>query len=237
MAAMSQVSESLAVRSVRAYYDKARQPKFHPSELRLSEVSDCQRKQVLRILGYQRTHELPVESLRNMETGNIWERWLIERLQESGAMVATQVTVHTPYGATGHIDVKAAEDGAPILHEVKAVSRWAKVLPDPKHVSQVMAYLHFYGRHHGITRAEIDYLHRDNGAGPFTYAVEYDPAEGEAIEASIKTLRGLVDAKTVPAIPEEMTPRAFPCWYESKQDKYECYCPFWGHCWAAKEEA
>lgn len=225
---------SIATEAVQAYYEKARRPKFNPAEFRLSESGDCRRKRVLKAMGVDPTHTAPEETFRTMETGHLWENWLVERIRERGLPVATQVVVETPYGASGHIDAVVVTDAGKLIVECKAVSQWAKDLPDARHVQQVQAYLHFYGRQRGITQAEIVYIHRENGAGPFPYPVEYDPEAGAAIEAELRELRAHVERKDPPQIPDGMAADKFPCYYKTRQ--YEVHCPFWGHCWAPPVE-
>jgi CRISPR/Cas system-associated exonuclease Cas4 (RecB family) len=220
---------SIVVQAVKAYYERARQPRFPSSELRLSETGDCPRKRVLLAIGAQPTHHLPEESLRTMETGRLWEEWLVARIRETVKFIDTQVVVETPYGATGHIDIVVAAPDGWVIVEVKAVSQWAKELPDPRHVAQVQAYLHFWGRHHGVTRAQIVYIHRETGGGPFPYDIEYSPAMGQAIEEALAELRAMVEAQRVPDIPAEMERDKFPCYFRTKT--HEVHCQFYGHCW------
>lgn len=226
---------SVAAKAVEKYYQDAREPRYDHRELRLSETGDCARKRVLKAMGVPQTHQIPEAALRVMETGNLWEQWLIKRIEETAIAFSAQVEVRTMYGASGHIDLMVLGGDGPEINEVKAVSMWAKAMPDPKHVDQVQAYLHFHGRHHRIARARILYIHRDNGQGPFEYVIDYDPARGAAIEADLAILRGMVDAGDVPPIPEGHTPTSFPCWYESKQQKYQVHCQWFGHCWGSTQ--
>jgi hypothetical protein len=203
-------------------------PKYDPRELRLSETGDCPRKRVLKAQGKPVTHQSSDDALRTMETGNLWEHWLAERI---GAVtpILPQVVVTTPYGASGHIDLLARIDGQELILEIKAVSQWTKVLPDPRHVQQVQAYLHFYGRQNGISRAQLLYIHRENGAGPFIHPITYDPAEGERIERELQALRVTIDAGADCQIPDGMQADQFPCSWSSRTGGG--HCAYYGYCW------
>lgn len=228
---------SVVSQAVQTYYAKAREPKFDPTELRLSETGDCPRKRVLKALGFEPTHPISDEALRTMEAGKMWEDWLIGRICAEWPDVETQVVVETPYGASGHIDalLLGPVDPAPLIVEVKAINQWtpSHTLPKPEHLDQVMAYLHFYGRQHGIRHGLLVYIHRENGAGPFEHPITYDPEHGERIERDLAALRYTIDFGEGIGTPEGMVADRFPCSWTSRTGGGHCI--YYGRCWAKAE--
>jgi hypothetical protein len=97
-------------------------------------------------------------------------------------------------------------------------------------VQHAQALLHFAGRQQGVERAQLLYMHRETGAGPFVYHIEYDPVQGRLIEMDLESLRMLVDQERAPEVPAGQTSFSYPCWYKTKA--YEVHCPYWGHCWS-----
>lgn len=220
------------------YWLKQREPEEGHSALFLSESMGCQRKRLLRAEKYAETHPIPDENLGLMETGNVWERWLGERLDEAmGAEnIQRQVRVVTKYGAGGRMDFLfrgfPTLDITPVIIECK-VTRKGAPIPKEEHIAQVQAYLHFYGREHGITDAELVYIYRET-LEVNTLPIVYDPEKGAKIEADLQNLAAVLEAKELLPVDESYKDNKFPCYYRTRD--YECYCPFWGHCWGAKVE-
>jgi hypothetical protein len=225
------MSSTLIQQAVSSYYEEQRKPKYEPNELRLSETGDCPRKRALKALGLPVTHPIGRQALETMETGNLWEAWLVERIRSVTPDVETQVGVTAPYGAGGHIDalVWGATPADSLVIECKATSQWAKDLPDARHVLQVQAYLHFHGIHVGITRAQLVYIHRENGAVQPPIDITYNPAVGLQIQEELQDLRQDIEAGEAPGIPAEMVATKFPCSWTSRTGGG--FCAYYGHCW------
>lgn len=225
---------SLVEAAVRAHFQRHQAELTEPRTLDLAETGECPRKRVLRALGATVTRLMPEEAQRAAEAGRMWEQWLIVRMQETGKVYDFYRPIEGLDGVVGWVGLVMEEAGVRIPVHVKAVSQWAKNLPDPRHVDPVMAILHFYGRPRGITRAELAYIQRETGAVTLVVPIDYDPARGEAIQAELQGLRQAVDAGEAPPVGGDKAPNAFPCWYKAKA--YEVHCPYWGHCWGGKVE-
>lgn len=214
--------------------------KFDPREWRLSESGGCQRKRVLRVLGYE-ADEFSEETAGYFERGNILERWLVEQFERQlPGQVATQVEVIGP-GCLGHMDIFMPTQ--PLIVEVKTANESAEQfgLPKAEHLMQVQSYLHF-GRKNGVrvpgqpepivlpddTRAEIVYFLLGRHLRHVAFPVEYNPAVGEEIERNLLTLQEMAGREEVPDVPAEYDAGRFPCSWRHG----EVTCPFYRHCWS-----
>jgi hypothetical protein len=215
--------------------------KFNHRELRLSENNSCQRRRVLRCLGFAETHPLTLDAARNFEKGRAGEMYAETVLDKAfPGQIRREVIVPHPFGdphGEGHIDIEIKDVG---LVEIKTVSeeKANSGLPVEDHIFQMQSYLHFYNRP-GIGRyasGEILYLVLERyGIRPISFPVRYDPARGAAIEALMAdTWYNYVLAEKLPNVPKEYGAKGFPCYWEMKNSNGQCspqYCQYHGHCW------
>ncbi len=197
------------------------EPSFHPGELRLSEVGRCKRAQVLRVLGYE-AKEFNETTAGYFEGGNIHEDYVVNLYRKAEIEIEQQITVPTPYGATGHADIDLP-DGT--IVEVKYVgkSSFENGIPKDEHIWQVMAYLHFLGRKQG----ELVYV-TSHPLRCRAIPVYYTEEAGQQIEATLSELRECIDTETLPPI--EFEPDAYPCsWFDQNERQT---CPYFEHCHA-----
>lgn len=232
-----QLVSSITEAAIAARRQARSRPKFDPTEIRLSESGGCPRQQLLRVTGAEETHPQPAEARLLMETGDVWERMVVESLIDylGPDRVKMQVEILTPHDSHGHIDaVITLDDGNRRLVECKATKAGSrKFLPNERNVRQLQAYLHYYGRHHGITRGELIYVLRETGE-TVPFILTYDPRLGADIDREQKHLAALKVTGEVPDVASDMKADKFPCYYKTRD--YEVHCPYHGHCWSAKGE-
>lgn len=197
---------------------------FDPTEIRLSEVGQCSRRQTLRILGYP--PESPTdEQLAVFHTGHQWEERVFRLWADRyPRRVIRQIRVKTPYG-TGHIDLWVA----PLkkIVEVKTTTRKMRDhLPLESHVDQLHMYQYWWGARRGAT-LELAYVIKETGE-ILSMPVPYDIARARSLVANLIAVQGAAELTREPLpIPEEYTAFAYPCgWGHGR-------CAFWTHCWGA----
>ncbi len=90
-----------------------------------------------------------------MEVGKIVEEWIVNKVKQSGSLVAEQLRVEAPeYEASGKVDLILDEGGRPVLYEIKSTNSFSfkyKVKnkqPQPQHKLQTLFYL-WRLRNHG----------------------------------------------------------------------------------------
>ena len=200
--------------------------RFDPSEIRLSEVGLCSRKQCLRILGYE-ADETPLEQESIFAQGEehedrIYLLWAVRHPRQ----VRRQIAIPW-WGGTGHLDIWVS----PLKHIVESKSTKAasqKFLPNRHHVDQVMLYLHFWGLKHNAT-AELAYRIKETGI-ILPFPVRYDPDYANHLEERLRAIDSAVQAEKPIPIPEGYNPIRFPCAWRAKEGVVRC--AYWQHCWS-----
>ena len=62
-----------------------------------------------------------------MEVGKIVESWIVDKVKQSGQLIAEQLRVEAPeYEASGKVDLIIDEGGRPILYEIKSTNSFSK---------------------------------------------------------------------------------------------------------------
>ena len=213
--------------------ERAEEVRFDPGEVRLSEIGSCDRRQTLRMLGYE--PETPSERQQSIfqageeHEDTIYALWAARYPRR----VRRQVPVRFPQG-TGHIDIWVA----PIKHiveskSVKATAR--RYLPMEHHVWQVKAYLWYWGHQRRAT-AEIAYRLKETGE-IVSFPVTCSEADGEEIERRVDRIVAARQAGLPLPIPEGFGPDRFPCAWEDRVTGEWVTCPFWRHCYTADATA
>lgn len=202
--------------------------KFHPGEIRLSEVGGCLRKASLRLLGKVGTKpDLTQESI--FKSGDEHEEHIADLWRALyPRQVRRQVLVKSPFG-TGHMDIWIA----PLKHYVEAKStkhKSIKYLPMQSHVDQVQLYLHYYIAKRGGT-AEIAYRDKETGE-ILSFPVVYDAAYAEELVGRLQRLQDAKDLQLALPMPEGVSPDRFPCGW--LRDGKLVACEFWHECWGVQ---
>lgn len=212
--------------------ERSQQQKFDPTEIRLSEVGGCARKQTLRALGYE-AEEPDERSLSIFESGDqhedaIYHLWA----DQYPRRVRRQIKVQSPFGV-GHIDIWVA----PIKHLVESKSTTEKSrarLPLQSHIDQVTMYLHFWGQPRGAT-AEIAYRIKETGE-ILSFPVEYDEERAALLVKRLGDIQAAIHLFRTPVpVPDGNGPTHFPCAWPTSAGMARC--PFWQHCWGYGVEA
>jgi len=208
--------------------DRQAAPKFHPGEIRLSEVGACQRKASLRLLGREGAKpDLTQESIfasgdeHEERIAALWEA-------EFPGAVERQVQVASPFGV-GHMDIWIS----PIRHYVEAKSTLLKhrrYLPFRSHVEQVTLYLHYYIVPRGGT-AEIAYRIKETGE-IVSVPVAYDADLAAQLVDRLQRLADARDLGVALPIPDDASPDRFPCGW--MRDGKLVTCEFWHECWGVQ---
>ena len=206
--------------------ERQEEEKFDPGEIRLSEAGLCQRRQCLRILGYE-ADEISLEQESIFAQGEehedrIYLLWAVQYPRR----IRRQIKVPW-WGGTGHLDIWVS----PLKHIVESKSTKAasqKFLPNQHHVDQVMLYLHFWGLKHNAT-AELAYRIKETGI-ILPFPVIYDPDYANHLEERLKAIDRAVQADKPIPIPEGYSPIRFPCAWRTKEGVVQC--AYWQHCWS-----
>lgn len=203
---------------------------FELKEFRLSssDPETCFRKQVYPfLLGHPGTPP-PIQVLRIMASGHVFEHWLVSLFQIAFPSVETQRVVPVPHlRASGHIDIFFPETGH--LTEVKYVDvDELSELPKRAHLYQVQSYRHF---DKAIRSSHLLYGVRGS-CELIGFDVQPNPEIGEEIEANLRMMNHHVDRGTLPDRVNH-TPTEFPCTYKKTDfsGTYTVYCPYYQECW------
>lgn len=225
----------IASEAVKAYYDTKRinaSPYGKGSLLDISQTGECSRKRVLLALGKDATHHPNDARLRTLESEELWRDWLADLIAESESTLDCRSIYRSEHAFGVGGCVSDTPEGK-VLTIVQAVSQWAKNLPSETDFASAQAWLHLYGKQRGIAKAEIAYIHRETGGGPFVHEVTYDPEAGVKIEAELIELAEAIARQNVPEIPGTMAAEKFPCSWTSKTGGG--HCQMFGHCWPTDE--
>lgn len=208
--------------------ERAQEERFDPREVRLSEIGLCDRRQTLRMLGYEPeqpdARQQSIFQAGEEHEDTIYALWA----QRYPRRVRRQVPVRFAYG-TGHIDIWVSPLKRIVESKsVKATSR--RYLPMAHHTWQVKAYLHLWGRKHDAT-AEIAYRLKETGE-ILSFPVTCDEEDASLIEDRILAMVDARDRGTPLPVPPSYRPDRFPCAWEDRITGELVTCPFWKHCWA-----
>lgn len=204
------------------------EPRFSPAEFRLSETGACPRLRVLRVMGYE--PEPPTEEeARYFERGHIAEAWVVDQYRRRyPRRTRRQVTVSTPWGDTGHIDLWVPVERK--IVEVKSVSRnvFDHEIPRDADLLQVQAYLHFFkdsAGQHRTDDAELVYIDMDT-LRTRVFPVKRDQIRGINIARALEELHRAAEEQTLP--PVTHFPDEPPCLVYMPSGPKKC--AFWHHC-------
>lgn len=204
------------------------EPRFSPTEFRLSETGACPRLRVLRVLGYE--SEPPTEEeARYFERGHVAENWVVAQYRRKyPRRTRRQITVATPWGDTGHIDLWVPVERK--IVEVKSVSRNAfdHALPRDADLDQVQAYLHFFtdsAGQHRTDDAELVYVDMDT-LRTQVFPVKRDYMMGISIARGLEYVHKAVEERRLP--PVVYFPDEPPCLIHTPSGPKRC--GFWKHC-------
>jgi len=113
-----------------------------------TDLNSCLRGVFYRRKGLPPTSVIPPGRMGIMEVGKIVEGWIVDKVKQSGSLIAEQLRVEAPeYEASGKVDLILDEGGRPILYEIKSTNSFSfkyKIKnkePQPQHKLQTLFYL------------------------------------------------------------------------------------------------
>src|SRR3989344_2390568 len=113
-----------------------------------TDLNSCLRGAFYRRKGLPPTSVISPDRFGIMEVGKIVEEWIVNKVKQSGNLVAEQLRVEAPeYEASGKVDLILYEGGKPILYEIKSTNSFSfkyKIKnkePQLQHKLQTLFYL------------------------------------------------------------------------------------------------
>ena len=143
-----------------------------------TDLNSCLRGAFYRRKGLPPTSIIPPDRMGIMEVGKIVEGWIVDKVKQSGKLVAEQLRVEAPeYEASGKVDLILDEGGRPVLYEIKSTNSFSfkyKVknkTPQPQHKLQTLFYL---WRLRNCGHPEITHVNFSNLEGRIVYVSRDD---------------------------------------------------------------
>ena len=113
-----------------------------------TDLNSCLRGAFYRRKGLPPTSMIPPGRMGIMEVGKIVEEWIVNKVKQSGNLVAEQLRIEAPeYEASGKVDLILDEGGKPVLYEIKSTNSFSfkyklkNRQPQPQHKLQALFYL------------------------------------------------------------------------------------------------
>ncbi len=113
-----------------------------------TDLNSCLRGAFYRRKGLPPTSIIPPDRMGIMEVGKIVENWIVDKVKQSGRLVAEQLRVEAPeYEASGKVDLIIDEGGHPVLYEIKSTNSFSfkyklkTKAPQPQHKLQALFYV------------------------------------------------------------------------------------------------
>ena len=143
-----------------------------------TDLNSCLRGAFYKRKGLPPTSVISPDRMGIMEVGKIVEEWIVNKVKQSGNLVAEQLRVEAPeYEASGKVDLIIDEGGRPVLYEIKSTNSFSfkyKIKnkePQPQHKLQTLFYL-WRLRNHG--HREISHIDLSNLEGRIIYVSRDD---------------------------------------------------------------
>ena len=184
-----------------------------------TDLNSCLRGVFYRRKGLPPTSVISPDRMGIMEVGKIVEGWIVDKVKQSGKLVAEQLRVEAPeYEASGKVDLILDEGGRPILYEIKSTNSFSfkyKVKnkePQPQHKLQTLFYL-WRLRSHG--HPEISHIDLSNLEGRIIYVsrddlsrliipVDYSENAVKPIISQLEILNSSWKKDELPPVPESV---------------------------------
>ncbi|MBU2082100.1 CRISPR-associated protein Cas4 [Patescibacteria group bacterium] len=113
-----------------------------------TDLNSCLRGVFYRRKGLPPTSTIPPDRMGIMEVGKIVEEWIVNKVKQSGNLIAEQLRIEAPeYEASGKVDLILNEGGKPVLYEIKSTNSFSfkyklkNRQPQPQHKLQTLFYL------------------------------------------------------------------------------------------------
>lgn len=113
-----------------------------------TDLNSCLRGAFYRRKGLPPISVITPDRMGIMEVGKIVEEWIVNKVKQSGNLVAEQLRIEAPeYEASGKVDLILNEGGRPVLYEIKSTNSYSFKYklksrePQPQHKLQTLFYL------------------------------------------------------------------------------------------------
>lgn len=143
-----------------------------------TDLNSCLRGAFYRRKGLPPISVITPDRMGIMEVGKIVEEWIVNKVKQSGNLVAEQLRVEAPeYEASGKVDLILNEGGRPVLYEIKSTNSYSFKYklknrePQPQHKLQTLFYL-WRLRNHG--HKDISHVDFSNLIGRLIYVSRDD---------------------------------------------------------------
>ena len=191
-------------------------------------MNSCLRGAFYRRRGLPPTSVISPDRMGIMEVGKIVEEWIVNKVKQSGNLVAEQLRVEAPeYEASGKVDLIINEGGRPILYEIKSTNSFSfkyKIKskePQPQHKLQALFYL---WRLRKTGHQELPEVNFSNLEGRIIYVsrddlsrliipVNYSEAAVNSIVEQLEVLNSSWKNDELPPVPE-------PIIYDAERGKW-----------------
>lgn len=218
-----------------------------------TDLNSCLRGAFYRRKGLPPISVITPDRMGIMEVGKIVETWIVDKVKQSGQLIAEQLRVEAPeYEASGKVDLILNEGGRPVLYEIKSTNSFSfkykmkNKEPQPQHKLQTLFYL-WRLRNHGHPEApHIDfsnlegrliYVSRDD-LNRLIIPVDYSEKTVKPVIEQLEILSNCWKKDELPLIPE-------PIIYDGERGKWGInwvcdFCAYHELCagrdWRAKAE-
>lgn len=182
-----------------------------------TDLNSCLRGAFYRRKGLPPTSVIPPGRMGIMEVGKIVEEWIVNKVKQSGKLIAEQLRIEAPeYEASGKVDLILDEGGKPVLYEIKSTNSFSfrykskNKQPQLQHKFQTLFYLwrlrnHGHQDHPEINFSNLEgrliYVSRDD-LNRLIIPVEYSESAIKPIISQLEILNGSWKNDELPPIPE-----------------------------------
>jgi len=193
-----------------------------------TDLNSCLRGVFYRRKGLPPTSVISPDRMGIMEVGKIVEEWIVNKVKQSGNLVAEQLRVEAPeYEASGKVDLIIDEGGRPVLYEIKSTNSYSfkyKIKSkeaQPQHKLQTLFYL-WRLRNHG--HQEISHIDLSNLEGRIIYVSRDDlnrliiPVDYS--ETAIKQVVEQLEILNASWKKDELPPMPEPVIYDGERGKW-----------------
>ncbi len=204
-----------------------------------TDLNSCLRGAFYRRKGLPPTSVIPPGRRGIMEGGKIVEAWIVNKVKQSGNLIAEQLRVEAlEYEASGRVDLIIDEGGKPILYEIKSTNSFSfkyKVKnkkPQPQHKLQTLFYM-WRLRNHG--HQDLPGVDFSNLEGRLVYVSRDDlnrliiPVDYS--EEAIKPIVGQLEILNNSWKKDELPPAPEPVIFDEEKGKWgiNWVCDFCSH--------
>lgn len=184
-----------------------------------TDLNSCLRGAFYRRKGLPPISAISPDRMGIMEVGKIVEEWIVNKVKQSGNLVAEQLRIEAPeFEASGKVDLILNEGGRPILYEIKSTNSYSFKYklknrdPQPQHKLQTLFYL---WRLRKTGHSELSEVNFSNIEGRIIYVsrddlnrliipVNYSDIEIKPVIEQLQILNDSWKKDELPPVPEQI---------------------------------